>query len=114
MDPWHVCYHKDSGQDFMELITWLGQVPVGLRSWVNEVVALPKNPHEGFRAKNAGGPIIIYGPTPKLSVLIHEAGHSLDFLGALTGQAPDDVPDDPMVSLSLEGSHHWFHSTSKP
>ncbi|KAL8852004.1 MAG: hypothetical protein Q9221_003109 [Calogaya cf. arnoldii] len=75
---WVLCRHKSSPDPLINLIDLFGRVPVKTRQYVRHVIALPRP--EGGYAYISNANIAMFNRISRgaLSVLIHEAGHSLD------------------------------------
>lgn len=101
---WVMCYHKNSGRSFDEIVALFGRIPVRARSFVRHVLTLPDT---AAHAYNAGGNIVMFETEEGglgFEVFLHETGHSLDLLNAYTrGQLSssqnwlDNYNQDPNV-----------------
>ena len=75
---WVVCNHKDSGVSIEKLADIIGRIPVGSRSYMRHLLALPGN-GKGNGGYNDNDDIVFFGLGDNLlPALIHEVGHSLD------------------------------------
>ncbi|TLS22495.1 uncharacterized protein PpBr36_09969 [Pyricularia pennisetigena] len=80
-EPWHMCVHDEAGSSKEHLAEQFGLIPVGMRSYVRNLVAQPRH----FEKKTVTAHFRSTGDMTtfvkvELATLVHEIGHALDFL----------------------------------
>ncbi|KAK0639864.1 hypothetical protein B0T16DRAFT_361514, partial [Cercophora newfieldiana] len=102
--PWAVCRHKDAKESWENIINTLSQVPVGMRSYVSNLLILPSPaPGVSHAAAYTRGSVLVFTPTYfRLGVLFHEFAHILD-MSALrpTLAAHGYASDKPFSNTAL-------------
>ncbi|KAL8778385.1 MAG: hypothetical protein Q9213_007440 [Squamulea squamosa] len=95
---WVICRHKSVTEPLINLIDLFGRLPVHTRQYVRHLIHLP-TPSSGGYAYNWNGNVAVHSRVTGdiMWAFIHEAGHSLDLLGA--------YPDKPLSS-----SANWINN----
>ncbi|KAM7197428.1 hypothetical protein V8F20_006573 [Naviculisporaceae sp. PSN 640] len=80
--PWVVCRHRLARDEWDTILSTLGQVPVGMRQYLANLVILPSASGSREMAKAAAytrGAVMVFTPSHfKLGVIFHELSHILD------------------------------------
>ncbi|KAI6378500.1 hypothetical protein MCOR25_002203 [Pyricularia grisea] len=89
-EPWHMCVHDEAGSSKEHLAEQFGRIPIGMRSYVRNLVAQPQH----FEKKTVTAHFRSTGDMTtfvkvELATLVHEIGHALDFL-ALKNKTTQD------------------------
>ncbi|KAK3368426.1 hypothetical protein B0H63DRAFT_497720 [Podospora didyma] len=79
---WTVCRHGRAIESWDSILTTLGQVPVGMRQHVSNVLILPGRADAiSSAAAYTRGSVLVFAPSFfKLGVLVHEFTHILDMV----------------------------------
>ncbi|KAI4276366.1 MAG: hypothetical protein LQ337_002537 [Flavoplaca oasis] len=109
--PWIVCNHKDSDVSIETLADSIGRIPVGSRSYVRHILALP-GAGDGVAGTNGGDNIVFFDIGDNLlPALIHEVAHSTD------SHAYDEKlseSDDWKYKVSLDSAFPNDYAKSSP
>ncbi|KAK4450925.1 hypothetical protein QBC34DRAFT_60612 [Podospora aff. communis PSN243] len=78
--PWTICRHKDAKESWSTILTTFSQVPVGMRSYISNLLILPSTaPGMKHVAAYTRGSVLVFTPSYfRLGVLFHEFSHILD------------------------------------
>ncbi|KAI6371850.1 hypothetical protein MCOR25_003878 [Pyricularia grisea] len=88
-NDWVVCRHKDAPAAQDNLVSNLGKIPVGMRSYVRHVIAYParkqqQQQHDAVASWHAPGDLHLHA-RPTMQTLIHQVAHEMDY-AALPGR----------------------------
>lgn len=72
-DAWVFCRHKDSPLSQASMVDTFGRVPVGLRSYIRHMIALP-----GTESAGSAGDNVQMNGNLEITVYVHEIAHSVD------------------------------------
>ncbi|KAK0622672.1 hypothetical protein B0T14DRAFT_428841 [Immersiella caudata] len=102
--PWTICRHKASKESWDTILDTLSQVPVGMRSYVSNLMILP-SPAPGLAdaAAYTRGSVLVFTPSYfRLGVLFHEFVHILDISARRSAViAHGYEPDKPFSNTAL-------------
>ncbi|KAH8896619.1 hypothetical protein GQ53DRAFT_639409 [Thozetella sp. PMI_491] len=74
-DPWVVCRHKDSPVSQTDSLTYFGQIPVGMRQYVRNLIAMPTSSNVAY---TVGAYTVVFGDWFHIGTMAHEFTHILD------------------------------------
>lgn len=89
--PWTICRCADADKDINQLVTDLGQLPVGARDYVRYVVMSDHMMVDGQSSLEGislytEGDLVIYGNWSSVGLFVHEVAHTLDWFVAGDGE----------------------------